>query len=141
MFALIFWLFLVAAFLVVAINGRAPERLFLAFVLAATLATFALNSIYGITAALDKIMLVDAALLLVACAYVALIDRFWPIWFAGFQLTTVATELAKIIFPDAVPGVYESAAGLWGLLALGSMAFAVTLDHRLKPPTRRGAAA
>lgn len=128
--AVAFWLFLAASCLIVALDGQAPERLFVALVVLATLCT-ALGEIFASSAVAQVCTLaIDYALLALGLAYVARHDAFWPVWFCGFHFVTAATDLAIFAFPNNVPGLYADAAGFWALPALGATALGVTLDAR-----------
>lgn len=126
--AIIFWIFLLASFLIIGVRGRAAERLFLLAMLAATVATWLIDAEVGINSAARWVVLVDVGLLLIALGYVVTLDRYWPIWFAAFQLISVTTEIAQLLFPNAVPGIYETAARFWSLPAIASIVVAVILD-------------
>lgn len=105
-------LFLVSAFAFWC--GRTDERV------AATicvLATFASNIVYeprGAYAGVEiGVFLVDAATF-AGFALIALrSERFWPLWLAGFQLTTVFSHLLKAIQLDLMPQAYAAAARFW----------------------------
>jgi hypothetical protein len=40
-------------------------------------------------------------------------ERFWPLWLAGLQLTTVFSHLLKAIQLDLMPQAYAAAARFW----------------------------
>ena len=54
-----------------------------------------------------------------AAVYVALFMMtgvhmpFWPLWLAGFQLTTVFSHLLKAVQLDLMPQAYAAAARFW----------------------------
>lgn len=59
------------------------------------------------------ILLTDG-LTLVAFTILALrTDRFWPLWIAGLQLTTLISHALKAIELDLMPQAYAAAARLW----------------------------
>lgn len=105
-------LFLVCAFAFW--RGRSDERLAAAVCI---LATFLSNVVYDPIDAYVGVELgvffVDTATFL-GFAYVALrSERFWPLWLAGFQLTTVFSHLLKAIELDLMPQAYAAAARFW----------------------------
>lgn len=105
-------LFLVSAFALWC--GRTDERVAAAI---CVLATFASNIVYeprGAYAGVEiGVFLVDAATF-AGFALIALrSERFWPLWLAGFQLTTVFSHLLKAIQLDLMPQAYAAAARFW----------------------------
>jgi hypothetical protein len=40
-------------------------------------------------------------------------DRFWPLWIAGLQLTTLVAHALKAVQLDLLPQAYGAAARLW----------------------------
>ncbi len=40
-------------------------------------------------------------------------ERFWPLWVAGLQLTTLVAHLLKAVELDLMPHAYAAAARLW----------------------------
>lgn len=94
--------------------GRTDERVAAAI---CVLATFASNVVYeprGAYAGVEiGVFLVDAATF-AGFALIALrSERFWPLWLAGFQLTTVFSHLLKAIELDLMPQAYAAAARFW----------------------------
>lgn len=126
-----FWVFLFSACAIMLFFGKRYEKRFIIAVTTATLATFIANGRWGITTALPIVAAIDVALLLFVLICVARRDRYWPIWFAGFHLNTIATEVGSIMFPGAIPGLYTNLAGAWALPALGAAALGVMRDRNL----------
>ncbi|MEO6433423.1 MAG: hypothetical protein ABIO29_05555 [Sphingomicrobium sp.] len=59
------------------------------------------------------IMTVDL-LVLAAFVHIALYSkRFWPLWIAGLQLTTIMGHLLKAVGGDLIPSAYGIALGFW----------------------------
>jgi hypothetical protein len=105
-------LFLVSAFAFWC--GRTDERVAAAICI---VATFASNIVYeprGAYAGVEMgVFAVDAATF-AGFALIALrSERFWPLWLAGFQLTTVFSHLLKAIQLDLMPQAYAAAARFW----------------------------
>ena len=71
------------------------------------------------------VMLVDVAVFL-GFLWVALkSERFWPLWIAGLQLTTILGHLMKFIASDLVNRAYGAALVFWSypivlILAIGT---------------------
>lgn len=104
---------LVAAYAFV--RGRGDERYAAAICVGATAATHGLMLIIGETYARVELglMLVD---LLAFIAFVVLAlrsDRFWPLWVAGFQLTTISAHAIKAAHLDLLPQAYAAASKFW----------------------------
>lgn len=95
-------------------RGRADERAAAAICI---LATFGSNAVYDPTGAYAGVelgvFLVDSAAF-AGFAFIALrSERFWPLWLAGFQLTTIFSHLLKAIQLDLMPQAYAAAARFW----------------------------
>ncbi len=59
------------------------------------------------------IFIVDVAVLIGFGAIALRSERFWPLWVAGLQLTTILAHLFKLIDFDLIPRVYAAAARFW----------------------------
>lgn len=95
-------------------RGRFDERLAASICVLATLAT---HLVYVRQGAYERveigIFIVDAATL-AGFTFIALrSERFWPLWLAGLQLTTVVSHLMKAIQLDLMPQAYAAAARFW----------------------------
>ena len=96
------------------LRGRSDESIAAATCI---LATFATNIVYtpsGSFVGVERgVMLVDVAAL-TAFTFLALrSDRFWPLWIAGLQLTTVIAHGLKAVQLDLMPQAYAAAARFW----------------------------
>lgn len=96
------------------LRGRADERIAAATCVAATFAT---NVVYNPPGAFSGIefgvLAVDGATF-AAFTYLALrSDRFWPLWVAGLQLTTLVAHALKAVELDLMPQAYAAAARFW----------------------------
>ena len=56
---------------------------------------------------------VDAAIFIVFLAIALRSTRFWPMWVAGLQLTTVSVHLLMILAPDLPGGIFGAALAFW----------------------------
>ena len=95
-------------------RGRTDERAAAAICI---VATFASNAVYdpkgGYAGVELGVFLVDSATF-AGFAFIALrSERFWPLWLAGLQLTTVFSHLMKAIQLDLMPQAYAAAARFW----------------------------
>ena len=59
------------------------------------------------------VFFVDAAVLVGFTAIALRSDRFWPLWLAGLQLTTILAHLFKAVDLQLIPQVYAAAARFW----------------------------
>jgi hypothetical protein len=105
-------LFLVSAFAF--LRGRRDE-----WIAAATciLATFATNIVYspnGSFAGVEYgVFIVDAVTFFAFTLLALRSERFWPLWVAGLQLTTLMSHLLKLGHLDLMPQAYAAAARFW----------------------------
>jgi hypothetical protein len=105
-------LFLVSAYAFV--RGRTDERIAAA---TCVLATFATNVVYtprGSYVGIEfGVFLVDLGTF-AAFTFLALrSERFWPLWIAGLQLTSLIAHLLKGVQLDLMPQAYAAAARFW----------------------------
>lgn len=133
-------LFLVSAYAF--LRGRGDER-----VAAATciVATFATNLVYSPIAGFSEIevgvLLVDAAAF-AAFTFLALrSDRFWPLWVAGLQLTTMVAHALKAVQIDLMPQAYAAAARFWVYPIFLIIVVGTWRGHRRRTKARHAAAA
>lgn len=124
-----YWLFLLSSCAIMFCFGGRAERQFVGLVIVATFATIAAIVKLGMTAALPFVATIDGALWGVSLLYVVRLDRYWPVWFAGFHLNSLATEVGAIIFPGAFATLNANLAGAWALPALGFAAIGVLKDQ------------
>ena len=97
------------------IRGRTDERMVAAICVIASIASVAvispLSSRYSHME--EGVFLVDFATF-VAFTFVALrSERFWPLWVAGLQLTTLMSHAFKLGRLDLMPQAYAAAARFW----------------------------
>ena len=112
---IIYHLLLVAVAAYAFLRGKADERLAAAICVIATLATrlvvSPLASRYsGVEAG---VLIVDFLTLAGFTAIALRTDRFWPLWVAGLQLTTMVAHLLKAVQLDLLPYAYATAARFW----------------------------
>ncbi len=63
-------------------------------------------------------------------------NKLWPLWVTGFQLVAVATHLAIMVEPEAVPCAYALAQGFWAYPMLILIALSASANRRRrKNPT------
>ena len=96
------------------LRGRSDERIAVATCILATFATNIVYSPRGSYVGVELgVLLVDLGAL-TAFTFLALrSDRFWPLWVAGLQLTTVIAHALKGVQLDLMPQAYAAAARFW----------------------------
>ena len=60
-----------------------------------------------------QVLLVDLAVLVGFVTVALRSERFWPLWVAGLQLTTMLGHLFKQMESDLVPQAYAAALNFW----------------------------
>lgn len=97
------------------IRGRSDERIAASIcILASVASVIAMSPLAGRYSQVEVGVLLVDVLTLVGFTYVALrSDRFWPLWIAGLQLTTLVAHVLKAIELDLVPHAYAAAARFW----------------------------
>ena len=110
-----YWIILLAVAAYAFARGRIDERSAAVICIAATIATRLVHSPLNERFAGVEIGVLAVDLLALA-GFVAIAlrsERFWPLWVAGLQLTTIVGHLLKAIHLDLVPHAYAAAARLW----------------------------
>ncbi len=111
---LTYYALLVAVCAYAFVRGRLDERLAAGICIAATFATNLVYTPVGSYAGIEIGVLVVDSLALLGFIFIALrTDRFWPLWVAGLQLTTLIAHLFKAIDLELIPQVYAAAARFW----------------------------
>jgi hypothetical protein len=86
------------------------------------------------------ILLVDVAAL-AGFTFVALrTERFWPLWIAGLQLTTLIAHALKSVQLDLMPQAYAAAARFWVYPIFLIIVIGTWRSHRRRLEQRRQAA-
>ncbi len=57
-------------------------------------------------------------------------ERFWPLWIAGLQLTTILGHLLKMIETDLFPRAYGAALNFWAYPIVIILAVGTWRSHR-----------
>jgi hypothetical protein len=112
---IIYHLLLVVVAAYAFLHGRADERLAAAICVVATLATrLAVSPLASRYSGVETGVLIVDLLTLAGFILIALrTDRFWPLWVAGLQLTTLVAHMLKAVQLELLPYAYATAARFW----------------------------
>lgn len=113
-------------------RGRGDERVAAAVCLLATaLSHVILHSPVGRFQQLETgILAIDVLALLGFVAIALWSQRFWPLWVAGFQLTSLLAHFARVSKIDLVPVAYAAAERFWSYPILIIIAVGAWRQHR-----------
>lgn len=128
----LYWSILVAICAYAFWRGRRDERVAAAACLGASiLQMFVISERMTRYTGLEAgVFLIDVAVL-AAFVYVALkSERFWPMWIAGLQLTTIFGHFLKAIQLSLLPHAYGGALRFWGYPILLILAVGTWRTHR-----------
>jgi len=100
-------------------KGGPSERFGAASFYVAWLATVAVSTGAGTQ---WGVLAVDGVLFLVLVGLALKSDRYWPLFFAGFELLAVVTHAGRILDPTLGSWAYRSAGQIWGYLMIGALA-------------------
>lgn len=76
------------------------------------------------------VLVIDVATLIGFVAVALVSSRFWPLWIAGLQLTTLLAHVAKEVEVDLVPQAYAAAAVFWSYPILIILAVGTWREHQ-----------
>jgi hypothetical protein len=112
---IIYHLLLIAVAAYAFLRGRSDERLAAGICIVATIATRLVLSPVGsrYSGVELGVLLVDLTTLAGFVAIALRTDRFWPLWVAGLQLTTLVAHGLKAIELDLMPHAYAAAGRFW----------------------------
>lgn len=128
----LFRLLLIATAIYAFIRGGRDERLTAAICIVGAVVTHIVISplhqrFQGVETA---VMVVDLAVLAGFVAIALRSDRFWPLWMAGVQLTTVMGHAMKQVDSALLPRAYAASLGFWAYWTLAILAVGVWRHHR-----------
>jgi hypothetical protein len=125
-----FWLFLATSLVILVINDKRHGPTIAIACLVGTLATFGTNVFIGFIESQLYILMIDCTILLVLIRVIQFSDRYWPIWFAGFHIISVCSQISYIVFPARIPALYDQLSGFWAVPALGTAAIGAWMDRK-----------
>ena len=134
-------LFLVSAYAFA--RGRSDERASASICVLASIASVivgrpAVSAYSGMEAGL---LMVDVAALAGFTLVALRSERFWPLWVAGLQLTTLIAHALKAVQLDLMPQAYAAAARFWVYPIFAIIALGTWRSHRRRLQERQAAAA
>jgi nicotinamide riboside transporter PnuC len=96
-------------------RGQAESRIAAVICVVASIASvIVMSPLAGRYSGLESgVMLVDLGVLIGFTVIALRSERFWPLWVAGLQLTTIIAHLFKVADLDLIPHVYAAAARFW----------------------------
>ena len=114
---IVFWLMLLAVNAYAFHRGKLDERLAALICFVGTLATVSVSTVGRNYAEYSNIevgiLLIDSLTLLGFVLLALRSRRFWPLWVAGLQLTSVFAHFLKAIRWELLPQVYAVAERFW----------------------------
>lgn len=127
-----YWIVLLAVSAYAFWRGHLDERWAAVICIVATIATRLVHS--PLTSRFSSVeigVLVVDGLALGAFTFIALrSDRFWPLWVAALQLTTMFAHILKAVQIDLMPQVYAAAARLWVYPIFAAIIIGTYRSHR-----------
>jgi hypothetical protein len=140
MIRIVFYYLLVLAVIVAAYRrGDRETRVAASICLVASLLSAALMTFHQGVAV--GVAIIDLGVLALFVALALQTQRFWPLWVAGLQLTTVMGHGLRLLQPDLVNIAYAAAMRFWAYPILVILMIAALRSHRYAPPPAGGAAA
>jgi len=112
---IVYHLLLIAVAAYAFLRGRSDERMAAAICVVATIATrMVLSPTPDRYSGVETgVFLVDLLTLAGFVAIAVRTDRFWPLWVAGLQLTTLVAHLLKAVDVSLLPHAYAAAGRFW----------------------------
>ena len=110
-----YWLVLTGVAAYAFLRGRGDERAAALICVVATAASVLVNSplTRRFTGVEMGVLIVDLLALAAFTAIALRTERFWPLWVAGFQLTSTFAHGLKAIHFSLLPQVYAAAERFW----------------------------
>ncbi len=121
---LFFYALLLAVVLLAFWRGRTDERAAALTCLAATVLTVVLGDALDVRYQRIEaiVFLIDICVFAIFLVIALRSDRFWPLWVAGLQLTSMSVHLINMLHPDLMRFVIGVALAFWSypiLLVIG----------------------
>ena len=135
----VFRLLLALVVLYALVRGSRDERhVALICVVGAVVTTLALSPLAERFRGVERpVMLVDLAVFVGFLAVALRSERFWPLWVAGLQLTTIMGHALKGIDSSLLPRAYAAALNFWAYPIVIILAVGTWRSHRRRTQGRR----
>lgn len=112
-------------------GGRDEKAAALMCLVAAVATTLSLSPLTSRFASVEAAVLVIDLVLLGGFVALSLrSDRFWPLWVAGLQLTTLFGHAFKLIDADLVSRAYAASLNFWAYPIIAIVAVGTWRHHR-----------
>lgn len=110
-----YWLILLIASFFALLRGGREEMAASAIIIAASIATVIVHvpPPEAFRHLETGVFIVDVVALAAFVAVALMSSRYWPLWVAGFQLTSVGSHIIMAVHEDLVPRVYAAAERFW----------------------------
>ena len=110
-----YWLLLAGVTGYALLRGKSDEQVAAVICVVATISTVLVNSplTRRFTGVEIGVLVVDLMTLAAFTAIALRTKRFWPLWVAGFQLTSTFAHVLKAVHFDLIPQVYAAAERFW----------------------------
>lgn len=110
-----FWGLLVAVSFLAFRKGRLEERSAAVICLAASVVSFGLGRLLNtrFDSIAHGLLLIDVIVLTLFVAIALRSARYWPLWIAGLQFSTLLAHLFKAVDYELIPNVYAAAERFW----------------------------
>lgn len=110
-----YWLVLIGVAVYALLRGKGDERAAALICVVATVSSVLVNSplTRRFTGVEMGVLIVDLMALAAFTAIALRTNRFWPLWVAGFQLTSTFAHGLKAIHFALLPQVYAAAERFW----------------------------
>jgi hypothetical protein len=124
-------------------RGRSDERVAAATCLAASLIQILVISptAHRYSEVEVGVMLVDLGVLAIFVVIALQSSRFWPLWIAGLQLTTIVGHVLKAVQLNLLPLAYAGALRFWSYPILLIVAIGTWRSHQRRLQGSSGPAA
>lgn len=127
-----FWVLLLSGGALIALSGDRPAQRFLGAIMGATVFTAMADTLLPKVLAAYAYLAIDGTLLAITFFYVFRLQRYWPIWFAGFHSIAVASQISRLAYSVSTPSIYVDLAGFWSIPAFLVLVIGVNLDRRIR---------
>lgn len=128
-----YWVCLLACAVYAGARGAAPERIAIASLVVASIATILCQAGWfeGAFSGFERdVFLVDVAFFCLVTLLALAAHRFWTIWLASLQLVQVETHLVRLADGAGRPFAYALLLALWGYLMVLVIAVGVRSHAR-----------